>query len=563
MNNSEQGVEDLTASSLIEQLGRALHDLQNQKDGSEDRVQWIEIEQHFKNLDSTMKRNFEELRAREKEYMEKEAETSALLAKREAAVVAKEQDFLDRVQELKDAAVAIISEARATHQPIVLECVDVGDNKDNKVSSSLGETNSTEEESPHKLAESVVVEIKPRPELTQFCEQMDARGLLSFIMENQKNLYTICMELSVALESANEPARLVLDSLEAFYPPVETTLPKDKKDAALQGMRKSCIVFMEAMAAYLARLDSGADHLLNPEIKQQAKAIADEWKPKLAIAGIDATNGNSLEAEAFLHLLSTFRIASEFDEEELCKLVVVVSRRRQAPELCRSLGLTHKMPGVIESMLNSGKQIEAVPFIHDFQLTDRFPLVPMLKAYLKEYRRNFQGKGGNAQVDVNAQELAALKNVVRCVEEYKLEADYPLDPLQKRLAQLVKCKSDKKKSGDSGRHHQSKKPRVNGGYRGFRGGGTSHGGAGGRQVPPVYAERTAYTGMQERYSHPAPNPYDYQIPSQSAYGQPATTDQRQYYYAQDDRVITAGSYDATPNYGTYMGPGMRSNQPYM
>ncbi|WCJ31337.1 FRIGIDA-like protein [Euphorbia peplus] len=560
MTNSEQGVEELTASSLIEQLGRAIQELQNQKDASEDRVQWIEIEQHFQNLDTTMKRNFEELEAREKEYAEKEAETLALLSSREAAVVAKEQDFLDRVQELKDAAIAIVSEARANHQPIVLESIDVGDNKDNKVSSSLGDTHSTEEESPRKLGgDGISFLPSPRPELTQFCEQMDARGLLSFITENQK--YTICSELSVALESANEPARLVLDSLEAFYPPVEfeTTLPKDEKDAALQGMQKSCIMFMEAMAAYLARLDSGGDHLLNPEIKQQAKAIADKWKPKLANADIDATNGNSLEAEPFLHLLSTFRIASEFDEEELCKLVVVVARSRQAPELCRSLGLTHKMPGVIESMLNSGKQIEAVRFIHDFQLTERFPLVPLLKAYLKEYRRNFQGKGGNAHIDVNAQELTALKNVVRCVEEYKLEADYPLDPLQKRLAQLVKCKSDKRKTGDSSRHHQPKRPRVNGNYRGFRG-GSSHGG--GRQGAPIFAERTAYTGMAERYSHPAPNPYEYQIPAQSAYVQPATADQRPYYYTQDERV-TAGSYDATPNYGNYMTPGMRSNQPYM
>lgn len=347
MTNSEQGVENNTASSLIEQLARALNELESLKNASEDRVQWMEIELHFRNLDATLKKKFEVLEAREREYMEKEAETHALLAEREAAVVAKEQEFLDRVQELKDAAVAVIAEARANHQPTMSESIDGGDNKDNKVSSSIGDINSPED-SPPKMgenAETVAVGIKPSPELTQFCEQMDAKGLLAFTMENQKILYAIRDKLSVALESANEPARLVLDSLEAFYPPSETTQSMDKKDAALQGMRKSCIMFMEALAALLARIDPGADHLLNPEIKQQAKAIADEWKPKLASAGIDATNGNSLEADAFLQLLSTFRIASEFDEEELCKLVLVVARRRLAPELCRSLGLTHKMPG--------------------------------------------------------------------------------------------------------------------------------------------------------------------------------------------------------------------------
>ncbi|KDP32025.1 hypothetical protein JCGZ_12486 [Jatropha curcas] len=571
MTNSEQDVENNTAPSLINQLGRALHELEALEDASEDRVQWMEIEEHFRNLDTTLKRKFEELEAREKEYMQKEAETLALLAEREAVVVAKEQDFLDRVQELKDAAAAVIAEARANHQPSMLEATDGADNKESKVSSSLGDTNSLEEDSPPKMgenAESAAVEIKSRPELTQFCEQMDARGLLTFTMENQKNLYAIREELSVALESANEPARLVLDSLEGFYPPVENTQLMDKKDAALQGMRKSCIMFMEAMAALLARIDPGAAHLLNPEIKQQAKAIADEWKPKLASADTDAPNGNSLEADAFLQLLSTFRIASEFDEEELCKLVLVVARRRQAPELCRSLGLTHKMPGVIETLINSGKQIEAVRFIHAFQLTESFPPVPLLKTYLKDSRRNSQGKGANTggatgQVDVNAQELAALKAVIRSVEEYKLEAEYPLDPLQKRVAQLVKSKSDKKRGADFGKHQQSKKPRANGGYRRYRG-GAAPGTAGGRQAPPVFADRIPYTGMPERYPHAAPNPYDYQAASHSAYGQPAT-DQRMYYYPQDDRV-TAGSYDpASSNYSNYMGTtGMRSShQPYM
>lgn len=348
MSDTELVVQNDSASSLIEELGKKFLELEARKDTNADKVQWMDIEAHFRDLETKLKLKYEKLEAREKEYEEQEAKTLALLAEREAAVAAKEQDLLDRVQELKDAAVASITEARANHQPTLLESVDGGNSKDSKVSSSLGDTNSPEEDFPRKTSENaanVAADIKPRPELTQFCEQMDAKGLLNFTMENHKVLFAIREELSVALKSATDPARLVLDSLEGFYPPDETNLPIDKKDAALLGKRKSCVVFMEAMAALMARIDPGADNLLNPDTKQQAKAIADEWKPKLSSGGIDAANGNSLEAEAFLQLLATFRIASEFDEEELCKLVLVVARRRQAPELCRSLGLTHKMPG--------------------------------------------------------------------------------------------------------------------------------------------------------------------------------------------------------------------------
>ncbi|XVF17579.1 hypothetical protein REPUB_Repub10bG0135700 [Reevesia pubescens] len=561
-----QHVANDTASSLIEQLCKAVLELEACKDASENKVQWTEIEQHFRNLEVAVKKESEELEAKEREYAEKEAETHASIAEREAAVASKEQDFLDRVQEVKDAAVAAIAEACTNFQPTSAEPLDAWDNKDTKVSSPVDDRNSPDEDFPHKTGENtenVAADVKPRPELTQFCEQMDAKGLLNFLMENQKNLNAICQELPVALESAREPAHLVLNSLEGFYPPDETTQTVDKRDATLWGMRKSCIVLIEAMAAFLARIDLGADHLLNPETKQQAKAIADEWKPKLSNAGSDAANGNSLEVEAFLQLLATFRIASEFDEEELCKLVVVVAHRRQAPELCRSIGLTQKMPGVVELLIKSGRQIDAVRFIHAFQLIESFPPVPLLKTYLKDLRRNSQGKGGNSgaaagtQGDVNAQELAALRAVIRCVLDYGLEANYPLDPLQKRFAQLEKAKSDnRKRAGDFGKHHHPKKSRPNGGFRGIRG-------PPGRQAPPVYNERAAYAGMPQRYPHAGPIPYNYQFPNQPAYA-PQASDQRLYYYSQDDRAAAPSYNAATSNYGNNVGSGLQpSQQPYM
>jgi len=61
---------------------------------------------------------------------------------------------------------------------------------------------------------------------------------------------------------------------------------------------------------------------------------------------MDASNGNSLEAHAFLQLLACFGIASGFNEEELSRLIPMVSRRRQSADLCRYLGLSEKMPGV-------------------------------------------------------------------------------------------------------------------------------------------------------------------------------------------------------------------------
>lgn len=573
---------EINKESLIEQLGRGILELEARKGDSEDKVQWVEIKQHFTNLETTLNKKLEELQAREKEYEEKQLEMNSLLAERKAAVTSKEQDLLDRLQGLKDTAVASIAEARETHQATTLESVYDGENKDNnKVSSSP-------EDFPHnsgEKSEGVATEVMPHPELKLFCEQMDANGLLNYVVENKKQMSVMREEISVALESATDPARLVLDSLAGFYPANETTQLKDKISAALEGKRTSCILILEAMASLLARADPGADHLLNPETKQQAKAIAGEWRPKLANADNDAANRNSLEAEAYLQLISTFRIASEFDEEELCKLILAVAQHRLAPELCRSIGLTHKVPAVVELLINNGQQIAAVHFVHFFQLQETFPLVPLLKTYLKNRRRNSQVTGNlreiaTAKDDANAQELAALKNVIKCIEEYKLESEYPLDTLQKRVYQLEKSKVEKKRGGEFSKRPQAKRPRPNERHFPHRSSGGSVASTvySGRQVPPI---RAAYAGTPDRYPRFGAVPHDYQVSDPALYTQAANVPPSSYgvppsYGAQPSYVAQPSygaspsygaptpDYGAPPNYGRYVGSSLQSSHhPYM
>ncbi|XP_077233715.1 FRIGIDA-like protein 3 [Tasmannia lanceolata] len=590
------GIESTTM--MIEQLGKAFSELEAHREASSDNIiQWNEIEEHLRNLESSLKEKFDELAEKEKAFEDKES----VLAQREADIAAKEQALLDRLQELKDTAVAAIVEARKNYKAPSPEPTG-GAHIESKVSSFSNGEKSIDRPGEHP--ETMAVEVEPRPELQQLCEQMDAKGLLKFISENRKDLAAIREEIPVALKSATEPARLVLDSLEGFYPPVQTTHQGNKKDQALQGLRRSCVLLMESVAPLLV----GPDHTLSSETKQQAKAIADEWKPKLGDEDIDAKNGNSLEAQGFLQLLATFNIASEFDEDELCKLVLAVASRSQKPELYRSLGLTHKMPGVIEALVDIGRHVDAVHLVLGFQLTESFPPVPLLKTYLRDLRRNAQGKGGNSgsadgQDDAIAEELAALKAVIKCIDDYKLEAEYPLDPLQRRLVQLEKVKSDKKRAGDAAKP-QFKRVRTNGGFSPrmpvF---------AAERQPPshPIFSNRIALRAGSQSYPLTTPiTTYDYEAPRQGLYGQQANvqpsylypeervqaTVQPSYLYPEErvqatiqpsylypeERVqanvqpshlyaeerVPANSFNASSNYGAYLGSGMQSSyKPYM
>lgn len=563
--------------SLIEQLGKALNDLESHENASIDKDLIKDIVGHFRNLEAAVVKKSLELEIREKAFKEQESDAHLLIASREADIAAREQKLWDHLQELKDAAVSAIAAARGDHQVESLEHTDAEDSKDIEVSSSLGITNAlhigSEVKSSGSAAENAdgaSGKVEPRPELTQLCEQMDAKGLLHYIIESKKKMTSISEELSVALDGATEPGHLVLASLEFFYSNDESNSQDGKGKNAIHSLRQACLVCMEAIASLLAKAKPGADHLLYPEIKQQAKAIADEWKPKLATAGTDAANQASLETEAFLQLLATFRIASEFDEEELCKLVLAVAHNRHGPELCRSLGLAHKMPGVIEALIHSEKQIDAARFIHSFELTERFPLVPLLKGYLKDLRRNAQGKGGNSG---NAEELAAVKAIVQCIRDYKLEAEYPLDPLLRRVAQLEKAISndkdrsnDKKRPSGSGKHQHFKRPRVTGGTHGSirhpnvlsiqpqsvlieRAAANNPS----RLVPSVLVERAPHAGLLDKYAYLSTS-YDYQPPSQATYPQ-QSYEQRSYYYPADEG-IAASSYTAAPlssSYASYSG----------
>ncbi|KMT09782.1 hypothetical protein BVRB_6g127620 [Beta vulgaris subsp. vulgaris] len=558
MDDTEKAVEiEMTSSielssSLLEQLKEAFTELETRKVAPSIQVPWSDVEAHFCDLESMMKKKLEELKDKEKDFTQRESHNHMLLAEREAAVVAKELDLLDRVQELKDAAVAAISEARANIPESVESACGVDANRI-KVSRSVDEyasLDTQEEKSPHELGENVegfADEVNPRAELIQFCEQMESIGLLKFVMGNLKNLSSVWKEqLSVALGSATEPARLVLDTLEGFFPPKELTQEGDNSDASLHDIRQSCIILLEALSAFLTKADCATDSFLNPAMQQQAKSIANEWKPNVTRDSINAANGNSLEAEGFLQLIATFRITSEFDEEELCKYVLAVAHHWQATKLCRSLDLSQKIPGLVETLIKSGRQIDAVHFIHAFELSEAFPPVPLLKAYLKDLRRNSQGNGSVAlQNNFNARELEALRAVIQCVEEYKLEASYPLDPLHKRVAQLDKSvKGDRKRVVETSKQqHQQKRPRSDGGFQGSRGRGFGRG----RHGPP---QRAAYSGLSERYIPAVPSPYSYQVTAQPLYAtQP--NDQRLAYYPQDVRPNVPYS-PAAPSYGTYL-----------
>lgn len=338
-----------STSSKIQQLQKAFAELESHRAIALN-WKWQQLEEHFHGLEKSLKRRFTELEDQEREFETKIVEAKEMLERREAAVVAKEQASLERLQEKRDAAVTAITTALEKHRKLFSEEADASTIEDQGGAAVMEDkppdSMATESNSKDltKLCGNGNVEVKSYPELVKLCREMDSEGLHKFISDNRKNLAAIREEIPIAFRAAADPASLVLDSLKGFYSLEPST--DAKKDANLLGLRRTCIMLMECLSILLTNLgEESISVIISESCKERAKAIAEEWKPKLDDLDVDASSGNSLEAHAFLQLLATFGINSDFDQENLSKLIPMVSRRRQTADLCRSLGLSDKMPG--------------------------------------------------------------------------------------------------------------------------------------------------------------------------------------------------------------------------
>ncbi|KAJ7566512.1 hypothetical protein O6H91_02G106700 [Diphasiastrum complanatum] len=498
-----------TVSERKERLQKAFIELESQREAlSNCTSEWKELEEHFSSVEKAVQKRLEEVAEKEKALEAKAQEMQEALKKREEVIFAREEASLSRVQEQKDLAIAAIFEEKRKWQeqkkrqdsdaPAVvsddtkmvkeehaikndskpssngsLNQVDIDSTPTKPVSVVDHEINKQDTTTPVKPLTS---DVKVRPQLKSLCENMDGAGLRKFIENHRKDIGVFQSELPVALQCAIDPARIVLDALEGYPLPENGKSQADKKESGVSGAsatRRACILILEALAVILADPVLGEDHPVVPSnIKEKAKEVAENWKSKMDILG-DSPSESLLDAQAFLQLLATFGIAADYNEDDLCRLITVVARRRQSPALCRSLGLASKIPDVVDRLANEGKQLEALAFAHSFGIMDRIQPVPLLKTFLKEARKSAQTilKSGNgspaAQNDSGMKELSALKAVLKCIEEYKLEPQYPSAPLQRRVEQLEKAKSDRKRAAVAVKA-QAKRPKASaGGVSGY------------------------------------------------------------------------------------------------
>ncbi|CAI0432264.1 unnamed protein product [Linum tenue] len=185
---------------------------------------------------------------------------------------------------------------------------------------------------------------------------MNGIDLQIFLNERHKDLDTLKVEVQNALKLLSDPAKLVLDAMQGFYPP---HLKKGDIEFEVDVVRKSCIMLLEQLANMSTEI--------KPTTRNEAMSLALDWMTKMK-PDVD----HFLEVLAFLQLLAAYRLASAFDVDELVIQFGVIAHYSQVRVLLQNLGFAEKMSGVIRKLLENNCQAEAGSLISAFDLHSEF-----------------------------------------------------------------------------------------------------------------------------------------------------------------------------------------------
>lgn len=362
---------------------------------------WKELSDHFSSLEQDLLKKSEALREKIKTLDRQTKESLDFLEKREVTLDGTIEVALEKVEERKEAALIALEK-----------------HSDGEVDDDDG------------------LLLK----LQSFCGKMDSKGFWRFVTVRKKELDALRAQIPVALNECVDPPKFVLEAISEVFP-VDRRVEKSER---LNDLGWACVLLLESLIPVMVDPVIGKSRLLvTPSVKERAKDIAETWKASLDQRG-GIENVKTPDVQTFLQHLVTFGIVRKEDVNLYRKLVVGSAWRKQMPKLAVSLGLGDKMADMIEELIQKGQHVDAVHFTYEVGLVDKFPPVPLLKAFLRDSKKAADSPNRSAHL-AGRKEQSALRAVIKCIEEYKLENEFPPQSLKKRLEQLEKAKTDKKR----------------------------------------------------------------------------------------------------------------------
>ncbi|KAF9681655.1 hypothetical protein SADUNF_Sadunf05G0024600 [Salix dunnii] len=266
-----------------------------------------------------------------------------------------------------------------------------------------------------------------------FSVKMDGKALQIFLNKGCKHDEKMKNEVSIALRLSSDPAKLVLDAMEGFYPPHLREGDVEFKEV---DVKRSCNLLLEQVMKISPPI--------KPHVRKEATKLAFLWMTKMTV-----DNQHCLDVLGFFNLLAAYGLASAFDSDELISRLVIIARNRQTPELLRVLELGDKVPGFIQNLILKKQPTEAIRFSFAFEMVNQFPPETILKDYLtgsKNAARKIRRRSNSVEglVESVNRRVADLMVVLKCVEEYKLETGFSPNSLKQQIKDVERQLSIRK-----------------------------------------------------------------------------------------------------------------------
>ncbi|CAO2209639.1 unnamed protein product [Urochloa humidicola] len=205
------------------------------------------------------------------------------------------------------------------------------------------------------------------------------------------------------------------------------------------------------------------------------------------------------EAQIFLQMVAAFGLKDKFDGEFLRKLFVANGRKKELARIARVLEFEESLGDIVEKLMKSGNVVEAIYVAHEADLLEKFPPLPLLKAYLRDTSDKAQAvlKSGkhssSAFEEANSLEGNAYRSVIRCVESCQLQSVFSTEGIKKKLAKLEKEKAERKKPGGPSRFQNKR----------------SRGAAGPYPFPAAKAARGSSSSFGPSFQNPVSRSFNY------------------------------------------------------
>ncbi|XP_050256007.1 protein FRIGIDA [Quercus robur] len=375
----------------------------------------------------------ESLAASEIKPEEEEEEEKAVLVKEEAGESLDESqkqksEFMKSVVELDGLSIAIHSFTRRLDElqkhlefientiesrskqlllientnPVVVETITEEEEKE----AAQGGEGEGEEEVPSSRG--------TKSEVEYLCEMMCSRSLRKYIVSNMSDEAKLREEVPAALKFAPKPAKLVLDCIGRFY------LQGSKaytKNSPMIPARQASLLILEFFL--LSDCES-----LNEKEKDEAHSAALAWRKRLVTEG-GLSRATPIDATGLLLFIASFGIPSRFSNQDLRDLILLTTQNISTA-LRRSPLLLARIPDIIEEMMKNGRSVEAVDIAYTFGVEEKFHPQTILTSFLRKSKEAWKrtravAHGSMVLKEANEKQLAALKSVIRCLEDHKID----------------------------------------------------------------------------------------------------------------------------------------------